>query len=44
MAVNVYEAPNARHQRRAQTAANDKSCMRDMLIARPLHAFVRHRD
>jgi len=32
---------NAGHQRRARTAASDKPCMRDMLIARPLHAFVR---
>jgi hypothetical protein len=29
-----------RHQRRARTAGSDKPCMRDMLIARPLHAFV----
>jgi hypothetical protein len=34
---------NARHQRRARTAASDKPCMRDMLIARPLHAFVSRR-
>ena len=33
-------APNAGHQRRARTAASDKPRMRDMLIARPLHAFV----
>jgi hypothetical protein len=32
---------NVGHQRRARTAASDKPCMRDMLIARPLHAFVR---
>src|SRR2546425_12421590 len=31
---------NAGHQRRARTAANDKPRMRDMLIARPLHAIV----
>jgi hypothetical protein len=31
---------NAGHQRRARTAASDKPCMRDMLIARPLHAIV----
>jgi hypothetical protein len=31
---------NGGHQRRARTAASDKPCMRDMLIARPLHAFV----
>ena len=31
---------NARHQRRARTSVSDKPCMRDMLIARPLHAFV----
>ncbi len=35
---------NAGHQRRARTAARDKPCMRDMLIARPLHAFVRRRS
>jgi hypothetical protein len=30
-------------QRRARTAASDKPRMRDMLIARPLHAFVGRR-
>ena len=37
------EAHNAGHQRRARTDASDKPCMRDMLIARPLHAVVRWR-
>jgi hypothetical protein len=37
----VGEPANAGHQRRARTAASDKPCIRDMLIARPLHAFVR---
>ncbi len=31
---------NGGHLRRIQTVASDKPCMRDMLIARPLHAFV----
>ena len=31
---------NAGLQRRARTAASDKPCMRDMLIARRLHALV----
>jgi hypothetical protein len=40
--VGFYrEAANAGHQRRARTAGSDKPCMRDMLDARPLHAFVR---
>jgi hypothetical protein len=34
------KASNAGHQRRARTAASDKSCMRDILIARPLHTIV----
>jgi hypothetical protein len=32
---------NAGHQLRARTAARELPCMRDTLIARPLHAFVR---
>jgi hypothetical protein len=32
--------PNAALQRRARTGASDKPCMRDLLIARPLHAIV----
>jgi hypothetical protein len=31
---------NAGHQRRARTAARELPCIRDMLIARPLHALV----
>lgn len=31
----------ARHQRRARTAASEKPRIGDMLMARPLHAFVR---
>jgi hypothetical protein len=34
------KTPNARHQRRARTGVSDKPRMRDMLIARPLHAIV----
>ncbi len=34
------KASNAALQRRARTAASDKSCMREMLIARPLQALV----
>ena len=37
----IRETHNAGHQRRARTAASDKPCMRDMLIARPLHAIVK---
>ncbi|MDQ3668150.1 MAG: hypothetical protein M3410_16570, partial [Acidobacteriota bacterium] len=39
--TDVQQESNAGHQRRARTAASDKPCMRDMLIARPLHAIVR---
>jgi len=38
--LTKHEAPNARHQRRVLTSASDKPCMRDMLIARPLHAAI----
>jgi hypothetical protein len=43
LAILISGQPNAGHQRRARTAASDKPCMRDMLIARPLHAIVRRR-
>jgi hypothetical protein len=38
--LDSSQRPNAGHQRRARTAGRDKPCMRDMLIARPLHALV----
>ncbi len=43
LTLDGSEPPNAGHQRRARTAAGDKPCMKDMLIARPLHGFVRRR-
>jgi hypothetical protein len=39
-AQTLNEDANVGHQRCARTAASDKSCMREMLIARPLHAIV----
>jgi hypothetical protein len=42
MMGSVSRGPNAGHQRRGRISASDKPCMKDMLIAPPLHAFVWH--
>src|SRR2546429_623718 len=41
--VTFQRAPNAGHQRRARTGTSDKPCIRNLLIARPLHAIVKFR-